>query len=532
MKKKNFIYKIINKDLKNKKYKTIKTRFPPEPNGYLHIGHALSLYINFNISKDYNGKFYLRFDDTNPKTEKKIYIENIKKDLIWLGYIWHKKKYASDYFNIYYKYAIKLIKKKLAYIDDLSIKDIKKYRGSLKNPGINSPFRDRNIKENISMFKKMKNGEYKEGEKCLRAKIDMKSKNIILRDPVIYRIKYNSHYKTKKKWCIYPTYDFAHCIADSIEKITHSICTLEFINNRLLYEWILKNISINHIPKQYEFSKLNITYTITSKRKIKYLINKKKVNGWNDPRLMTLSGMKNRGFTPKSIIDFCKLIGVSKKEHIIDISILENCLRKDLNKISFRIMGVINPLKIKIKNLKKKIKIKIPNHPQNPSMGYRYIYLHSSIYIDEEDFKENSNEQFKRLTINQSVKLRYAGIIKIKKIIKKEDKILHIECIYIHKKKTKNIGIIHWISLKNSLKTKYILYNKLFISKDPNKEKNILSIINEKSIIIKYGYIEKYIKYINKKTSLQLERIGYFKLFKKSNLILSQILLLNNKNKF
>ncbi len=526
-KKKNFIYKIINHDIKKKKYNKIVTRFPPEPNGYLHIGHAKSIYINFKIAKDYKGKCNLRFDDTNPNTEKKIYIKSIKKDIKWLGYKWHKKtKYTSNYFNIYYKYAKILIKKKLAYVDELSIHEIKKYRGTLTTPGTNSPYRNRNINNNLLLFKKMKKGYYKEGQMCLRAKINMKSKNIILRDPVLYRIKYSKHPKTKNKWCIYPMYDFAHCIADSIEKITHSICTLEFQNNRYLYNWILKHLNIKHKPKQYEFSKLNISYNITSKRIINTLIKKKIIQGWNDPRLITLSGMRNKGYTPKSIKNFCKSLGISKQESTIDINILEKYLRKDLNITSPRIIGIINPFKIILTNINKKylLNIKIPNHPINKKMGKRKIIFSKEIYIEKKDFKKFFF--LKKKIIKKKIRLKYVGLIKAKKIIRnKKNKILYLKCKFYKEKKHKNINIIHWISKKNLLNTKIKFYLKLFNSPYPNKN-NYLSIVNKKSLKIKRGYIEKTILK-SKHKIFQFERIGYFKLnkiYNKKKVYLNEII--------
>ncbi len=536
--KKNFIYKIIYNDILNKKYNKIITRFPPEPNGYLHIGHAKSIYINFKIAKIFNGKCYLRFDDTNPKTEKKKYIKSIKKDLKWLGFKWYKKeKYSSDYFKIYYKYAKKLIKKNLAYVDELNQSEIKKYRGTLTKPGINSPYRNRSIKKNILLFKKMKQGYFKEGKLCLRAKINMKSKNILLRDPVLYRIKKFKHPKTKYKWCIYPMYDFAHCIADSIEKITHSICTLEFQNNKYLYNWILKNIDVKHIPKQYEFSRLNITYNLTSKRKINKLIKKKIIKGWKDPRLMTISGMRKRGYTSKSIINFCKSLGISKQESILDINILEKHLRKELNNTAPRIIGIINPLKIICINIKKDylLKIKIPNHPFNKNMGEREIYFSKEIYIEKNDFKKYFSLKKKKFLYNNKIRLKYVGIIKFIKIIKKKNnKISHLECKFYKKKKQKKIKIIHWLSIKNSFKIKIKIYDKLFNLSNPNKEKNLLSLINKKSLIIKKGYIENSI-FKNNNNIFQFERIGYFKLNRnilKNKIYFSLIILLKNINKY
>ncbi len=536
--KKNFIYNIVYKDIKKNKKLKIITRFPPEPNGYLHIGHAKSMFINFNIAKFYKGKCFLRLDDTNPNTEKNKYVKQIKKDIKWLGYKWYgKEKYSSNYFKIYYKYAIELIKKKLAYVDKLNKKEIKLYRGTLTKFGKNSPYRNRNIKENLKLFKKMKKGSYNEGELCLRAKINMRSKNILLRDPVLYRIKKNTHYKTKKKWNIYPTYDFAQCISDSIEKISHSICTLEFSDNKELYKWILNNISIKHYPKQYEFSRLNLLYTITSKRKIKQLIKKKIIKKWNDPRLMTISGMRKRGYTAKSINEFCNKIGVSKKNSNINISILEECLRKELDITTPRIMAILNPIKIIITNINKNetIKITILNHPKNKNMGSREIILSSKIYIDINDFENKPSNNFHKLRLGKKIKLKYAGILKLKKIIKNEKKkILYLKCKYYNKynKKIKKIGIIHWISKKNTIKSKFRLFNKLFTKKNPNKEKNLLSIINPKSLIIKNGYIEKQIKYIKKKKIYQFEREGYFKLKKytyKNKFIFDRIITLKKK---
>ncbi len=535
---KNFIYKIINNDIKKKKYNKIITRFPPEPNGYLHIGHVKSIYINFKIAKDFKGICNLRFDDTNPETAKKKYITSIKKDIKWLGLKLNKQtKYTSNYFKIYYKYAKKLIKKNLAYVDELPIKKIKKYRGTLTKYGINSPFRNRSINDNLLLFKKMKEGHFKEKKMCLRAKINMKSKHIIMRDPIIYRIKYFSHPKTKNKWCIYPMYDFAHCIADSIEKITHSICTLEFQNNKKLYNWILKNIQVKHYPKQYEFSKLNISYNITSKRKINKLIKKKIIKGWNDPRLITLSGMKKKGYTPKSIINFCKSLGVSKQESIIDINILEKHLKNELNNSSPRIMGIINPLKIICTNINKNYlyNLKIKNHPFNKKMGKRKIIFSREIYIDKKDIKKFFLFNKKKKITNNKVRLKYLGIIKLKKIIKdKNNNILHLECKFYKTKKNKNINIIHWLSKKNSIKTHIKFYFNLFNSINPNKEKNFLSNINKKSLKIKKGYIEKSILNSTHKI-FQFERVGYFKLNKiisKNKVYLNQIVSLKNTNKY
>ncbi len=538
IKNKNFIYNIINKDLKNKKYKNIITRFAPEPNGYLHIGHIKSIYLNYKISKDYKGKFYLRFDDTNPETSKNKYIKSIIKNIKWLGFNWNGKiKYASDYFELYYKYAKNLIINGWAYVDQLTKKEIKLTKGTLTTLGINSPYRNRTIEKNLELFNKMKNGVFKKGNICLRAKINMKSPNLILRDPVLYRIKYYIHHRTKNKWCIYPTYDFAHCIADSIEKISHSICTLEFINNNILYKWILKKINSKHIPTQCEFSKLNLTFNVTSKRKIKYLIKKKIIKKWNDPRLLTISGLKNRGYTPTIIINFCKSLGISKQENILDISILEKQLKKKLNKNLERRIAIINPIKIYILNIKNKYTFNILKHPLNPTLGTRKITLYSKIFIDKYDFKKIYNE---KLNIKKKIKLKYAGILKIIKVKKNTNKkIVFIQCKYIkfnNFKRNNKLKIIHWISIKNSISTKFRLFNKLFNTKYINKKKNLIKNINLNSIIIKKGYIEKNI--IKEKNKIfQFEREGYFKYNKKlSNkykyIIFDRIIELSNNNKF
>ncbi len=523
---KNFIFKQINKDLYKKKYKKIITRFAPEPNGCLHIGHVKSIFINFEIAKYYNGICNLRFDDTNPNTIKKKYINSIINDIKWLGYKYNKNiKYASNYFYKYYYYAIQLIKKNLAYVDELSKKKIKKYRGNFKKKGKDSPFRKRSIKDNIILFKKMKNGYFNEGKACLRAKINMNSKYMILRDPILYRIKYNNHIKTKKRWCIYPTYDFAHCIADSIEKITHSLCTLEFQNNKILYNWILNNINIKYKSKQYEFSRLNISNNITSKRKIIFLIKKKIINNWNDPRLMTILGMKRRGYNPKSILDFCKSLGISKQESIINNNIIKNYLRKNLDKTSPRIMGIINPIKIILINLKKKKKIYIYNHPNNKTFGKRKINLYKKIYIDKKDLKINNKKKFYKKILNKKIKLKYSNIICIKKIIiNKNKKIKYIKCLLLKKKfKKKKYKIIHWISKKDSLKIKFIFFKDLLKKNNIKNKKNFLNYINKKSIINKIGYIDKNI-IKNKNKIFQLERMGYFKKQNNKKIILNEII--------
>ncbi|MFI4853338.1 MAG: glutamine--tRNA ligase/YqeY domain fusion protein [Candidatus Makana argininalis] len=518
----NFIYKIINKDILTGKNKYIKTRFPPEPNGYLHLGHAKSICLNFGIAKYFHGTCNLRFDDTNPVKENIKYISYIKKDINWLGFKWNNNiKYSSDYFHEIKKFAINLIKKGLAYIDQLSIIEIKKYRGTLKQNGKNSPYRNRSIKENLNLFTKMENGEFEENSMCLRAKINMSSSFIIMRDPVLYRIKFTSHHQTGKNWCIYPMYDFAHCISDLLEGITHSLCTLEFQNNRILYNWILKNISNNKIiPKQYEFSKLQIHNTIISKRYLNYIIKKKLVKSWDDPRLPTISGLRRRGYTPNSIRNFCKLIGISKQESYINISVLENCLRKDLDEKSIRAMAVVNPVKLIIETLEvgyEKI-IYMKNHPKKPDMGTRKVILSREIFINKNDFQEKPNIGYNRLSIGKKVRLRYSYVIKAKSFIK--DKYGNISTIFCcHDPNSCNIeynklrkikSIIHWVSVEKNLPVEFRIYDKLFIKKELNSYKDCINYFNKQSIKIYNGFVEYNLLNINLNINIQFEREGYF----------------------
>ncbi|XZR53221.1 MAG: glutamine--tRNA ligase [Enterobacteriaceae bacterium] len=538
----NFIINIIKKDLYHKKYKIIKTRFPPEPNGYLHIGHAKALFLNFNISKKYNGIFNLRFDDTNPVCENIKYINAIKKDIKWLGLNINNIYYTSNYFDKIYNYAIELIKKNLAYVDELSKNKIKKKRGTLINSGKNSPYRNRSIIKNLNMFKKMKHGYFSEGSLCLRAKINMFSNNIIMRDPILYRIKYISHHQTNKKWCIYPTYDFSHCISDALEKITHSLCTLEFIDNRILYIWILKNITISFYPCQYEFSKLNLTFSILSKRKLNFLVYNKIVGGWDDPRMPTISGYRRRGYSPKSILSFLKNIGITKQENIIDINMLESYIRNDLNINALRVMGVINPLKIIITNMGMQTEMILMLHnPKKKTKGFRIVPFNNKIYIDRYDFKENKNKKYKCLILGNKIRLRNSYIIKAKKIIKNICGIIKIiYCNYYSNTLNKNqIGykinnVIHWVSEIHSILININLYNYLF--KIPNilKCKNLISVINPYSLIIKNCYVEPSLFYYNKKKRYQFERIGYFYIYNykcKYNLIFNRIITLKKKFK-
>ncbi|QCI24465.1 glutamine--tRNA ligase [Buchnera aphidicola (Muscaphis stroyani)] len=523
----NFICHIIEKDLKKNKNLSLHTRFPPEPNGYLHIGHAKSIYLNFELSKLYKGQCNLRFDDTNPIKEHVKYINAIKNDINWLKYKWYKNvRYSSQYFEILYSYAKELINKNLAYVDELTKEEIKSYRGTLHSPGINSPYRNRTVKENLELFEKMKNGFFDEGKACLRAKIDMNSNTIIMRDPVLYRIIFSDHHQTKNKWCIYPMYDFAHCLSDSIEGITHSFCTLEFQENRFLYNWILENTTIKNYPKQYEFSRLNLEYSILSKRKLKKIVDYKFVEGWDDPRMPTISGLRRKGYTPSSIKKFCQKIGVTKQNSLVELSVLEYCIRRELNQTAIRTMAVLDPIKIFLYNLDSSHKetFTVPNHPNKPELGTHEIIFTNTIYIERSDFKEKYEKKYKRLTLGQKVRLRYAYIIKAEKIEKDDNNnIIHIICscdldtLGKRPKNKKNPSVIHWISTENSMPAKFRLYNKLFNTKNPEKKEQFLSYINPKSLIIKYGFIEQKIGYeiIKKiKKSLnhffQFERIGYF----------------------
>ncbi|CAL4323989.1 glutamine--tRNA ligase [Buchnera aphidicola] len=524
----NFIYHIIDKDLKKNKKLSLHTRFPPEPNGYLHIGHAKSICLNFELAKIYQGKCNLRFDDTNPIKENIKYIHAIQDDIHWLGYNGYNNiYYASEYFEIFYKYAKELIKKGLAYIDELTKEEIREYRGTLNKPGKNSPYRNRSIEENIILFKKMKNGKFSEGQACLRAKIDMSSALMIMRDPVLYRILYTPHHQTKSKWCIYPMYDFAHCISDSIENISHSLCTLEFQDNKNLYNWILKNIDILHYPKQYEFSRLNLEYSILSKRKLNILVKKKIVLGWDDPRMPTISGLRKRGYTPSSIQTFCEKIGITKQNHLIQLSLLEHCIRKELNENAIRTMAILEPIKIFLYNLHENYEetLTIPNHPFHAELGTHEILFTNMIYIERKDFQEKYDNQYKRLKIGHEIRLRHAYIIKAEKIKKDKNKnIIYIICSCnlktLGKKSSnnKNPAVIHWISVKNSFPAHFRLYNSLFNIKNPEQEENFLLHINKNSFIIKKGFIEKNLANDIKKNSIdkkiklffQFERIGYF----------------------
>ena len=521
----NFIRNVIDEDLLNGKYNKVITRFPPEPNGYLHIGHAKSICLNFGTALDYDGYCNLRFDDTNPSKEDIEYVNSIKNDVKWLGYNWNEEiKFSSNYFQKFYECALELIKKELAYVCFLNSEEIREYRGTLKKPGKDSPYRNSTVQENLNLFEKMKAGEFKEGECVLRAKIDMKSSFMCMRDPTLYRIRFETHHQTKDDWCIYPMYDFAHCIGDAIEGVTHSICTLEFQDNRRIYNWTLENLDTFNKPDkpfQYEFSRLNLEYATTSKRKLRLLVENNFVTGWDDPRMPTISGLKRRGYTPKSIRDFSERIGVSKVNSLTDISILESSIRDDLNTNAPRSMAVIDAVKIVIENYPEdKIELlKAPNHPQNNEMGFREIYFSKEIYIDKADFQEIvPNNKFKRLAINKEVRLRNAYIIKATRIEKNEEgDITTIFCTYDPDTLGKNPtdgrkvkGVIHFVESSKAIQAEFNIYDRLFIDANPSKFEDMSSIINPDSLIIKYGYVEPNLKNAEVEKAYQFEREGYF----------------------
>ena len=516
----NFITQIIDEDLASGKHKSVHTRFPPEPNGYLHIGHAKSICLNFGLAKEYNGLCNLRFDDTNPVKEDVEYVDSIKADVEWLGFKWEgEPRYASDYFDALYGYAIELIEKGLAYVDELSPDEMREYRGTLTEPGKNSPYRDRSVEENLALFERMKNGEFAEGTLSLRAKIDMASPFMVMRDPVLYRIKFASHHQTGDKWCIYPMYDFTHCISDAIERITHSLCTLEFQDNRRLYDWVLENISIERpLPHQYEFSRLNLEGTLTSKRKLLKLVNDGIVDGWNDPRMPTISGLRRRGYTPASLREFCRRIGVTKQDNVVEYSALEACIREDLNENAPRAMAVIDPVRVVIENFEGEETLTAPNHPNRPELGERQLPFTKELYIDRADFREEANKQYKRLVLGKEVRLRNAYVIKAERVEKDENgEITTIFCTYDPETLGKNPsdgrkvkGVIHWVSAVHNHPAEFRLYERLFTVPNPGAAEEIESVLNPTSLVVKHGFVEQSLANAEPEKGYQFEREGYF----------------------
>ncbi|MBU1076598.1 MAG: glutamine--tRNA ligase/YqeY domain fusion protein [Spirochaetes bacterium] len=524
----DFIRSIIAQDLKENKHGgRIITRFPPEPNGYLHIGHAKSINLNFSIARENaNGICHLRFDDTNPVKEEEEYIESIKEDIKWLGFDWKEHLYyASDYYEQLYEYAVTIIRKEKAYVDHLNADQIREYRGTLKKPGKESPYRNRTVEENLDLFERMKKGEFEDGTCVLRAKIDMASPNINMRDPALYRILKANHPRTGDKWCIYPMYDFAHPLSDSIERITHSICTLEFEDHRPLYDWILNELDAKDHPQQIEFARLNLTYTVMSKRRLLELVKEKHVNGWDDPRMPTISGLRKRGYTPESIREFCGRIGVAKSNSVVDIALLEHCLREELNLTTQRVMAVLRPLKVIIDNYPegKTEELDAQNNPEDPSMGSRAIPFSREIYIEQDDFQEEPHKKFFRLAPGREVRLKHAYYITCNKVIKDEKtgEILNLHCSYDPQSKgggtsdgRKVQGTLHWVSVPHALKSEVRLYDHLFTKADPDQAeegKTYLSNINLNSLEkISDCIIEPSLKNAKPGSRYQFLRHGYF----------------------
>jgi glutaminyl-tRNA synthetase len=517
----NFIRQIIDKDLASGKHSTVHTRFPPEPNGFLHIGHAKSIVLNFGIAEDYNGTCNLRFDDTNPLKEKVDYVNSIKQDVEWLGYQWEgEPRYSSNYFDQLHAYAVELIEKGLAYVDFSSQEDMREMRGTLKEPGKNSPYRDTSVEENLKHFADMTAGKYEEGKAALRAKIDMSSPFMCMRDPVIYRVRFAHHHQTGDKWCVYPMYDFTHCISDALEGITHSLCTLEFQDNRRLYDWVLDNISIDCHPQQIEFSRLNLQYTVMSKRIINTLVEEGKVTGWDDPRVASVAGLRRRGYTPESIREFCRRIGVTKMDNQVEMSMLEACIRDDLNENAPRAMAVMDPVKVVIENYPEgqTESLNAPNHPNKPEMGERDVTFSRELWIEREDFRESANKKFKRLVLDKEVRLRNAYVIRADRVEKDADG--NITTIYCHYdadtlgkdpadgRKVK--GVIHWVSAETAKDAEFRVYDRLFQVPNPAAEEDLFSTLNPESLIIKKGFVEANLENAKLGENFQFERLGYY----------------------
>lgn len=524
----NFIEEIIDNDLKSGKYQSIVTRFPPEPNGYLHIGHASSICLNFGLTKTFPGYTNLRFDDTNPTTEETEYVDSIKEDIKWLGFEWKNEFYASDYFDQLYSFAVKLIEKNLAYVDDISSEEMAKLKGTPTQVGSDSPFRNRSIEENLDLFTRMKNGEFADGEKTLRAKIDMSHVNMLMRDPIIYRIKKAHHHRTGDKWCIYPMYDFAHGQSDSIENITHSICTMEFIPHRAFYDWAIENLEI-YPSHQYEFARRNVNYTITSKRKLLQLVNEKHVESWDDPRMPTISGMRRRGYTALALRNFCERMGISKRESVTEIGLLEHFVRDDLNKLAHRVMAVLDPIKLTISNYPngQTENLLIENNPEDETSGDRTVPFSKNLWIEREDFKEVMEKKWFRLAPGAMVRLKGAYIIECTDFVKDaEGNVTEIICNYIPESKSRHDtsgisvkGTIHWVSQAHAVSAEIRMYDRLFSVENPNSEDgNFLDYINPSSLeIVKTSYLEPSLVNATTQNYYQFIRKGYFVVDKTSS---------------
>ncbi len=520
----DFIRKIIREDLASGKHQQIVTRFPPEPNGHLHIGHAKSMHLNFGIAKEFEGKCFMRFDDTNPIKEDEEYVEGILKDVRWLGYDWSKSlTHASDYFEQLYEFAEELIQKDKAYVESLSAEEIREYRGTLTSSGKDSPYRERSIEENLSLFRKMRKGEYDDATLVLRAKIDMSSPNINLRDPVLYRIRKVPHQRTANKWCIYPLYDFTHGLSDALEGVTHSLCTLEFEDHRPLYNWILDEVSAPCFPRQIEFSRLNLSYSVLSKRKLIQLVEERHVEGWDDPRMLTLSGLRRRGYPASALHLFCERIGISKSENNIEMNVLEDCAREELDKTAPRAMAVLKPLKVVITNYPENQteEFEPARHPKIPEMGSRKVPFSREIYIDHDDFKEDPPPKYFRLSPGKEVRLRYAYVIRCDEVIYENGNVTELRCTYDPKTRSgakaegrKVKGIIHWVSAQHSLNAEIRLYDRLFEAPQPGRndpEGNYLNDLNRESIkVISDCKTETELSNANLADVFQFERVGYF----------------------
>jgi glutaminyl-tRNA synthetase len=521
----NFIRNIIDDDLANHKYETVITRFPPEPNGYLHIGHAKSICLNFGLAEDYQGGCHLRFDDTNPTKEDVEYVDAIKEDVTWLGFQWAgEPRYSSNYFQKFHDYAVELIEKGLAYVCFLNAEQTREYRGTLTEPGKDSPYRDTSVAENLELFAKMKNGEFQEGECVLRAKIDMASSFMCMRDPTLYRIRYAHHHQTGDQWCIYPMYDFAHCISDGIEGVTHSLCTLEFQDNRRIYDWLLEHLDDFNKPDrpfQYEFSRLNLEYTVMSKRKLMQLVEDGLVSGWDDPRMPTLSGLRRRGVTPAAVRDFAERIGISKVDSMTEMGILEAAIRDDLNVVAPRTMGVIDPIKLVIENYPEgEVEaLQAPVHPQNEAMGKREISFSRELYIDRADFIEEApNKKWQRLALDKEVRLRNAYVVKgLRAETDADGNITTVYCSYDPETLGKNPadgrkvkGVIHFVEASKALPAEFRLYDRLFSVANPAKEDDFEAVINPESLVAKNGFVEPGMKDAEPEQAYQFEREGYF----------------------
>ncbi|MCL1065397.1 glutamine--tRNA ligase [Shewanella olleyana] len=520
----NFIRNIIDEDLKSGKHNSVQTRFPPEPNGFLHIGHAKSICLNFGIAKDYQGQCNLRFDDTNPEKEDIDYVHSIQDDVRWLGFEWSGEiRYSSNYFDQLHQYAVELITKGLAYVCFLNAEETREYRGTLKEPGKNSPYRDTSVEENLALFEKMRKGEFKEGECALRAKIDMASPFMCMRDPVIYRIRFAHHHQTGDKWCIYPMYDFTHCISDAIENITHSLCTLEFQDNRRLYDWVLDHLDDFNLPnrtRQYEFSRLNLEYTMMSKRKLNDLVTRNLVNGWDDPRMPTIAGLRRRGYTPASIREFCQRIGVTKQENLIEGGVLDACIREELNEFAPRAMAVLKPIKVVIENYPSDTPeiINAPMHPNKPEMGTRELAFGKELFIDAEDFRESANKHFKRLVLGKEVRLRNAYVIKAERFDQDDEgNVTTVYCTYDNETLGKNPsdgrkvkGVIHWVEASTAKPAEFRLYNRLFTEATPASFETVDEVLNDESLVVLNGVAEAGLVNAEVEKAYQFEREGYF----------------------